>query len=149
MYQILIVCVGNVCRSPMAEILFRRDLPRDGGIRVSSAGLAARVGDGVHPTARRVMDSRGLPADEHRARQVDRDMLARADLVLAMERRHLQALLALSPRLHGRLHLLGRWDELREVRDPCGKQQHHFEAALDDIQQCARSWCDRIARAQG
>ena len=93
--RILIVCVGNICRSPMAEAVLRQRLPAS--VQVSSAGLAARVGDGVHPVAADVMHARGYATVEHVARQFTPAMTQNTDLVLTMERRHAQAVRALAP----------------------------------------------------
>lgn len=147
MYRVLIVCVGNVCRSPMAEVLMRHRLP-EAGLDIASAGLSARTGDGVHPHAMQVLAAHGLAAEPHAsrhvARQVDAGMLAGADLVLAMERRHLQAILALSPQVRNRLHLLGRWNGPCEVRDPCGRALAEFERTFTIIDAATRAWCMRI-----
>lgn len=140
--RILIVCVGNICRSPMAEAVLRRRLPRV--MHVSSAGLAARVGDGVHPVAAEVMHAHGLATVEHVARQFTRALCADTDLVLTMERRHAQAVFALAPEVRPYLHLLGRWDGQREIRDPCGKSREHFEETFDAIEYAAKQWCERI-----
>jgi len=141
--KILIVCVGNICRSPMAEAVLRRRLPD--GFAISSAGLAARIGDGVHPVAAEVLREQGYAAYEHQARQFERVMIDDAELVLTMEQRHSRALMALAPTLRGRLHLLGRWDGQREIRDPCGRPKASFEEAFEQIERAAQLWCTRIA----
>jgi len=140
--KILIVCVGNICRSPMAEAALRRRLPAE--FAISSAGLAARVGDGVHPLAAEVLREQGYTEQAHLARQFERAMIDDAELVLTMEQRHARALLALAPIVRGRLHLLGRWDGQREIRDPCGRPKPLFEEAFAQIEQAADAWCARI-----
>lgn len=81
--HVLVVCEGNICRSPAAEILLRDALGGDVGIEVASAGLAARVGEPVDETVRRLLLLRGLPA-EGRARQLTADLVRAADVVLTM-----------------------------------------------------------------
>ena len=93
----MIVCTGNICRSPMAQIVLHEHL-RDAGIdhrvEVDSTGVSdEEAGNPVDPRARRVLAAHGYPAgDGHRARQVRADQLAERDLVLAMTTRHASAL---------------------------------------------------------
>ena len=88
------VCTGNICRSPIAEKVFRHELAAAGladRVRVSSAGTNGwHVGDPADRRAAAVLRTNGYPA-EHRARRVDADDLA-ADLILALDRDHLRDL---------------------------------------------------------
>lgn len=147
MYRILIVCVGNICRSPMAEAVLRAHLGGDAYVR--SAGLAARVGAGVYPMAAELLKENGLGLDCHCARQVDLRMLAEADLILAMEHRQLRALTAIAPPLRDRMHLLGRWKGMREIRDPCGRPHEDFARTFEIIDASARAWRDRMSMNAG
>src|SRR5215212_11146019 len=83
--QILFVCTANVCRSPMAEAIFNA-LAGERGLlwRAESAGVAALVDEDITPNARAALDEVGIYANEHRARQVEEEILEEADLVLAM-----------------------------------------------------------------
>src|SRR5690554_1527663 len=87
--SILVVCVGNICRSPTGEALLKGKL-EGRGIEVSSAGLGALVGKPVDATAAEVMAAAGYHLPDHQARQLTPDMLRAADLVLAMEQKHLE-----------------------------------------------------------
>src|SRR5690554_7867723 len=90
--NILIVCVGNICRSPMAEYLLKATLPPDSGKQVHSAGISALVDKPADATAQELLQAQGIAASPQRARQVTHDMLARADLILAMADGHLTRL---------------------------------------------------------
>jgi protein-tyrosine phosphatase len=84
--NILIVCVGNICRSPMAEYLLQQMIKKHGmDIRVSSAGLGALVGQGVDEHAIDIMREHGVDGAAHRARQLDNDMVKQSELILVME----------------------------------------------------------------
>lgn len=127
----------------MAEAVLRAHWPA-ADVEVSSAGLAARVGDGLHPGADEILKENGLRLDRHVARQVDLRMLTHADLVLAMENRQLRALAAIAPPLRSRMQLLGRWRGAREIRDPCGRSREEFARAFEIIDASARAWCERM-----
>ena len=124
--RILIVCVGNICRSPMAEALLRERL-RGRGVVVESAGLAALAGKPADPEAAAVLAAKGLALDGHVARKLTPDMLSAADLVLAMDQRQLSAIRAIAPQAHGKSFLLGHWIDVPAVADPYGRPRAAFE----------------------
>jgi protein-tyrosine phosphatase len=139
-HRILIVCVGNICRSPMAEAVLRKHLGGGGDVVVESAGLAALVGNPIDPLAQRVLVDNGLTGEKHAARQVTADMIGKADLVLAMQKRHLDAIHAISPQARGKTFLMGRWEGNCEVPDPYGKTLPIFEEAYRLIDRTAYAW---------
>src|SRR3954465_2117128 len=87
-FAVLFVCTGNVCRSPMAELLCRAWADPDADLQVSSAGMAALVGEGIDRATAEVLGQLGLDAGGHRARQFEPQFAARADLVLTAETAH-------------------------------------------------------------
>jgi protein-tyrosine phosphatase len=135
----LIVCVGNICRSPTAEVLMRHALG-DGKLKVESAGLAALAGKPIDPLAESVLQAHGLSGKDHVARQVTPELISQSDLILAMEKRHLAALHAIAPQARGKTFLLGRWDGDCEVRDPYGKPREKFDEAYAQIERLLSSW---------
>jgi len=139
-HRILIVCVGNICRSPMAEILLRKHLGGGDDVVVESAGLAALVGNPIDPLAQAVLADNGLTGEGHVARQVTAKMIGEADLVLAMQQRHLSALHAISPQSRGKAFLMGRWNGNCEVPDPYGKTRPVFEESFQLIDRTAQAW---------
>src|SRR5580704_8501876 len=88
-----LVCLGNICRSPMAETVMRAELAAaglDGAVVVDSAGTGDwHVGDAMDPGARAALAGRGLDGSAHRARQFQPSWLGRRDLILAMDARNL------------------------------------------------------------
>ncbi len=92
--HVCFVCSGNICRSPVAALVLREHLRREGladRVRVTSAGIGPwHVGEPADPRARKVLAEHGYPTD-HVAAQVAEDHLS-ADLVLAMDAGHLAAL---------------------------------------------------------
>lgn len=104
--NVLFVCVGNICRSPSAEVMLR--LAVEGkGIQVSSAGLGALVGHGIDATAQELLAEQGMDGLSHRARQIDDAILGAADLVLTMERKHVRRIAEIAPQASGKIFLLG------------------------------------------
>src|SRR5690606_16028733 len=91
-YRILTVCTGNICRSPMAELLLReaaREAGLDGEIAVASVGTTGwEEGNPIDPRAGQLLRGLGIDPSAHRARAMDREELARADLVLALDHDH-------------------------------------------------------------
>lgn len=110
----------------MCEALLRARLP---SLTVSSAGIAALVGSPADPMAVELLAERGIDLGAHRARQLTPEMVEGVDLVLAMERRHVAAVEALTPAARGRVHLLGRFGGF-EVPDPYRRPRAAFEEAL-------------------
>lgn len=82
-FVVLTVCVGNICRSPVAALLLQHDL--DGLVQASSAGTRAVVGAPVHPEMAARLQAAGIPAETH-AEQLTEAMVRSADLVLTMTR---------------------------------------------------------------
>lgn len=113
-------------------------------LTVASAGLAAANGAPIDPVAERTLVAHGHSAQAHRARQLDREELGRSDLVLAMEQRHIAALLALSPSLRGKAFLLSHWQDGADIRDPFGRAQDAFENVYERIESAIRIWKERL-----
>ena len=141
--HILVVCVGNICRSPMAEALLLRELRGQDGFTVESAGLGALVGYPAAEHSVALMDELGLDIRAHRARQIHPDMVGAADLVLVMEAGHKRAIDDADPTARGKVHRLGEWQD-RDIADPYRQERDAYEAALRDIQAGVASWVEKI-----
>ncbi|WP_259756625.1 low molecular weight protein-tyrosine-phosphatase [Pseudomonas sp. GCEP-101] len=141
--NVLVICAGNICRSPTAEHLLRRHLA-GADIRVSSAGLTAVVGHPIEPHAFATLQRHGQQPHEHQARQLTAELLQAADLVLTMEQRHLQDLFRQFPESRGKSFLLGKWQHDREIPDPYRQGQAAFEHAYALIEEGADAWSRRL-----
>ena len=146
--QILIVCIGNICRSPVAEKLLRQKLSRH-GIAVSSAGLGAVNGSQMDETAIEVLRAHGVDDTAHVARQLDEPMIHTADLLLVMEKDHLRAIGRRAPQARGKTFLLGRWLDDLEIPDPYRQPRMAFEHAYAQIERATEHWRVRLQSTQG
>lgn len=124
------VCTGNVCRSPMAEVLLAHRL-RERGIStvVESAGTAAMVGRPAEKHAQDLMRECGIDLSGHRARQLTRELLRTFELVLVMETAQQRAVEALWPPARGRVQRIGKMGGF-DVPDPFRQDRSAFERAL-------------------
>ena len=132
--RVLIVCTGNICRSPMAGALLTHRL-RDRGVQavVESAGIRALVGYPADPLAQQLMANRGFDLSSHRARQLTPEMVRAFELVLVMDAGQQRAVESLDPSARGRVHRIGRVGKF-DVPDPYGRGREAFEEAFTLIE---------------
>ncbi|WIV45299.1 low molecular weight phosphatase family protein [Glutamicibacter nicotianae] len=98
-FNILVVCTGNICRSPLVESLLRNELSRL-PVQVSSAGTHALVGQPMHAPVQKIADEFELPDPGlHVAQQLTIGMLKESDLILAMDRGHRREIVEMLPRV--------------------------------------------------
>ena len=170
-YRVCLVCLGNICRSPMAETVLRAALAEaglDGAVVVDSAGTGDwHIGQPMNSGARAALATRGYDGSAHRARQIEPSWLARRDLVLAMDARNLADLRRMAGaagrdriRLFGEVGGLsglkgrdrrgrrGRGDEAggAEIPDPYGGDAAEFGYVLDLLGSAAPVIAARLAR---
>ena len=142
MPSILVVCVGNICRSPLAEGLLRRDVA---GVAVSSAGLHAVVGHGAQGEIAALASGLGLDLSAHRARQFTSAMGAEHDLILVMERAHRDEIRQIASHLTARTMLLDHWSGAKGIADPYQNGQAAYDQAFVEIVNASQTWAKRLA----
>lgn len=142
MNTILVLCAGNLCRSPMAAAILGRALP---DWHVLSAGLEAQPLQCADPLAVRVMRERGHDLGPHRSQPLSSWMLRAADLVLVMETGQQHAVETLYPGSMGKVFRLAEADA-QDIPDPYGRGEPAFRQALQLIEAGAVQWIDRLTR---
>lgn len=139
--NVLIVCVGNICRSPALERLLRLNLPHK---MVHSAGLGALVGKPINATMAEIMTADGVDTESHAARQLDARLLREADVVIVMESGHVSAIRNRFPEAAGKTMLATQWVGGENVEDPYRKSEEFFEACYRQLKECAASWTTKL-----
>jgi len=137
MQNILTVCIGNICRSPLAEVLLAREFPEK---TIWSAGIGALVGQPADPSSIALALEQGLDLSKHRAQQINALMCQRAELILVMEQGHRFEVERRYPLARGKVFRLAAHD----VADPYRQSRAAFEAAYADIARGVMDWAARI-----
>ncbi len=130
--KVLMVCTGNICRSPMAEVMLQAEVARRGcnQIEVASAGTWAGFGNPAQPEAREVLGQRGIDLDAHRSRPVDPKELAEADLVIAMTSVHARELKQLSEEVGTKMILMKEFVEMEVDECPSSAVDDRLKTLL-------------------
>ncbi|QDU80183.1 Low molecular weight protein-tyrosine-phosphatase YwlE [Polystyrenella longa] len=148
----LFVCTGNTCRSPMAEVLFRKYLADklqcqddellERGFIVESAGLSALAGMRAAVEAVDVVAEQGVDLSVHQSQPLTNRLIDQADYIFVMTRGHLDSLLSVRPDIHDRVRLLS--SDGSDVSDPIGAGRAQYEECKTQIEQYVRDIVDNI-----
>ncbi|MFO0838967.1 MAG: Sua5/YciO/YrdC/YwlC family protein [Phycisphaerae bacterium] len=143
--EVLFVCTGNSCRSPLAEYLFREKLARrlgidgrqlaDQGVTISSAGTMAGFGSPASSGTLDELSRRGIDAGGHRSRSLTAELIQRSERIYAMSDSHLAAIRALMGPGGPRAALL---DDPRSVEDPIGGGPEDYRRCAEQIEKAVQ-----------
>lgn len=139
--NIVVICIGNICRSPIAEAILAAQLP---GKKISSAGLGALVGQDMNDMARQVAESHGVICPPHQARQLDGTISSSADLLLVMDKRQRNEVMQQFPEASGKTFLLSHWNGSHDIPDPYQRDLETFEHVYKLIEQASAAWLPHL-----
>lgn len=135
MTEILFVCSGNTCRSPMAEGLCRQILTDDSKYHISSAGTSATPGEHATQEAIIALRNRGIDISQHSSRTLTADLIRESNFILVMCERHRQKVLGLCPEAGEKCFLLA---ENSDIADPFEEGQEVYNRCAEQISEAVR-----------
>lgn len=136
----MVICIGNICRSPMAKYLIKKQHP---DLQIDSAGLSAMVGHPADDKAIACMDVLNIDMRSHIAKQINAELIKKADLVLVMSSNQQKHIEHTWPFAKGKVFRLGHWQG-QNVPDPYQHDQAFFEETCRNIQSYVADWKSHI-----
>lgn len=142
--RILFVCVGNICRSPMAEYWSRHQLQAQGEtVQIASAGLGALKNAPIAPEVKLILDRFSIDTSEHRGKQINSTLVSDADIIFTMEAWQKRELSLAFPSARGKIFAFGKWRE-EDIADPYRKDQDVFEITFELIKAHWAIWQSKL-----
>ncbi|SEQ37940.1 protein-tyrosine phosphatase [Rosenbergiella nectarea] len=141
--SILVVCTGNICRSPTGERLLKKYLP---GLTIDSAGTGALENHTADDTANLVATEKGVSLDGHKGKQFTSELAQHYDLILVMEKCHQEAVTRIAPEARGKTMLFGHWMDHKQIPDPYRQSREAFEHVYRLIEQSATAWAVKLGK---
>lgn len=139
--NVLVVCVGNICRSPLGERLLQARAP---ALSVTSAGLGALVGKAADGSASATAARHGVSLDGHVARQFTAELGREADLILVMEPGHKAQIARDTPQFSGKTMLFDHWTAAKGIADPYQRSDDFHEEVFKQVDAAATAWAKRL-----
>lgn len=139
--SILVVCTGNICRSPIGERYLQKLLPDK---KIASAGVGALKNHNADENAVNIALKHDLSLDGHKGKQFTASLARQFDLILAMEKSHIEQISRIAPEVRGKTMLFGQWIGMRDIPDPYQKSEEAFASVYDLIEQASKRWAEML-----
>lgn len=142
--NILTVCTGNICRSPMAEGILRAIFQADPFMTVSSSGTHAIAGNPATEFAVLASKEKGIDIEGHSARPLDKVLISCSDIILCMEPSHAECVLSLDSSIYEKVYNLADYyggdKRLKRISDPYGCSLREYRECFRDIEACINNF---------
>ena len=149
--RVLVVCTGNICRSPIGEQLLQQALPHK---HIASAGVATERsglnGHDIDNDAAQVARDSGMTLAPHQAQQLTSELVNNHDLILVMEQRHKEIISERYPQARGKLMRYGEWlarpegGTGKDIADPYKKSLESHQQVFNELKQASASWTQKL-----
>ena len=148
--KVMFICTGNICRSAMAEGMFRKMTENMGDIEVFSCGVYAETGD--YATYNAVEAAKEYDADisSHRATNIREKKIKKMDLILCATNSHKQSVLYLYPGLKGKVFTMKEYTHIHkdgqdmDIKDPWGYDEYVYRRCAEEINECLEKTLEKI-----
>lgn len=147
--NILFVCTGNTCRSPMAEAISRKIIRENaekyGNFRVASAGIAAEDGGEMSEEAKEVLKEKNCTFEEFRSQNIYEELMDQADLVLTMGKSHKMLLSTYNKQWQDKIFTIGEYvGDQEEIADPFGGDYEEYEECFEELERKIKEIFDKL-----
>lgn len=148
--NIMIVCTGNTCRSPMAERLLKEAIEKSGkdirGYNVCSVGLSTMNGMKASDNSIKVLEEYGIDLSDHKSTVVTKELIEKSDLILTMTKSHKNFLIQSIPKYAQKVYTLKEFAGLGEgdISDPFGGDVDVYRKAFNEIKESVNRIVEKI-----
>ena len=143
--KILVVCLGNICRSPAAEGFIAAHFKKKSvSVEIASAGIEAVVGSPAAENAQKVMQEiYNIDISAHRAQQLTEQMMRDYSLILVMDDAQALRLKKIAPFASGKTHKMGKWRNVN-IADPYRQPEAAFQSCCALLHDCVNDWIEKL-----